>query len=98
MLPILVKNWTIKESFTFHNPQNVLFFSPFFGWFSVFVPRQEFLDAKMDADAAKKTHFDLRREANKSAEVKDLVLGTRDALQSSSTARNCFFSYGCGCW
>ena len=52
----------------------------------------------MDADTANKTHFDLRREANKSAEVKDLVLGTRDALQSSSTARNCFFSYGCGCW
>jgi len=43
---------------------------------------KEFLDAKMDADAANKTHFDLRREANKSAEVKDLVLGTRDALQS----------------
>ena len=95
----------IKESFAFHNPQNVCFCLPFFGdspwsWSLLFVCgpfllllRQEYLDAKMDADAVHKTRLDLRREVNKSAEVKDLVLKTRDALESSSTATS-FFTPG----
>ena len=59
----------------------------------LFLLRQEYLGAKMDADAVHKTRLDLRREVNKSAEVKDLVLKTRDALQSSSAATS-FFTPG----
>lgn len=42
---------------------------------------QDFLHAKMRADAAERTHMDSAREVAKASAVKDLVLAARNALQ-----------------
>lgn len=42
---------------------------------------QDFLHAKMHADAAERTHMDSAREVAKAVAVKDLVLAARNALQ-----------------